>query len=64
MLICIFVAGDAVQQLPAVLVDDIGHGEADGQPAQQDHRKAEPVHVKITCLEKLRKISQGSRQTV
>ena len=50
-LICIFVAGDAVQQLPAVLVDDVSHGEADGQPAQQDHCKAEPVHVKITSLE-------------
>ena len=50
MSVCIFVARDAAQQLPAVLVDDVGHGQADSHPAHEDHGEAEPVHVKITRL--------------
>ena len=50
MLVCIFVARDTVQQLPAVLVDDVGYGQEDSHPAHEDHGEAEPVHVKITCL--------------
>ena len=50
MLVCIFVASDTAEQLPPVLVDDVGHGQADGHPAYEDHGEAEPVHVKITSL--------------
>ena len=50
MLVCIFVASDTAEQLPPVLVDDVDHGQADSHPAYEDHREAEPVHVKITSL--------------
>ena len=50
MSVSVFVACHTVDELPAVLVDDVGHGQADRHPAQQDHSEAEPVQIKVTRL--------------
>ena len=53
-LVSVFVACHTVEELPAVLVDDVGHGQADRHPAQQDHGEAEPVQIKVACLKVFR----------